>query len=60
METTLRSPVDGTCAAYTGGGRRNFPRLFRRILDGIHRDAVINYHSFVRRSPRTPGYAVII
>lgn len=31
-------------------GRRNFPRLFRRILDGIHRDAVINYHSFVRRS----------
>lgn len=33
--------------AYTGG-RRNFPRLFRRILDGIHRNAVINYHSFVR------------
>lgn len=49
------------CRIYRGGGGwRNFPRLFRRILDGIHRDAVINYHSFVRRSPRTPGYAVII
>lgn len=26
---------------------RNFPRLFRWILDGIHRNAVINYQSFV-------------
>lgn len=42
-----RSPVDGTCAGIYRG-RRNFPRLFRRILDGIHRNAVINYHSFVR------------
>ena len=51
------SPVDGTCA-YTGGA--NFPRLFRWILDGIQRNAVINYHSFVPLLARSLRAAVII